>query len=167
MQPNIPVVFHLSGKDWDSLEAQIRAEFCVNFFTLSSPNLIVYRVTQILKDYFFQVNLTDVLYFGTSPQLVGLFQCLRFCGTAALGLLVQAEVTTVLKRKCQLPKHPQLQGWPFLNTEQLCSSSRCLGLGTNACEVPVSFRVEIWVCPILLHAPAFFRELGVWSGRKL
>lgn len=44
MQPNIPVVFHLSGKDWASLEAQIRVEFCVIFFylfILSSPNSAV------------------------------------------------------------------------------------------------------------------------------
>lgn len=108
MQPNIPVVFHLSGKDWASLEAQIRAEFCVNFlpYQVLTQQCIV---TQILNDYLFQVNLADVLYFGNKPQTSGVIPCLRFCGTAALGFLVQAEVTTVIKRTSQLPKHPQLQ----------------------------------------------------------
>lgn len=166
MQPNIPVVFHLSGKDWASLEAQIRAEFCVNFLlyqVLTQQCIELHNSEWLL----FPGESSRCSLFWHKPQTGGVTPCLRFCGTAALGFLAQAEAATVTKRNYQLPKHPQLQDWPFLNTDQLCSSSRCPGLGTNPCEVPMSFRVEIWVCPILLCAPDLFRDLGVWSGRKL
>lgn len=56
---------------------------------LSNPNSAVDRVTQIQNDYFFQVNLADVLNLGTSPTSVELFcasgsveqQHLAFCNS--------------------------------------------------------------------------------------
>lgn len=73
IQSNIPVVFHLPDKDWVPLEAQIRAEFCVIFILFFQVLTQQWRVTQIQNDYFFQVNLADILHLGTGPTSVELF----------------------------------------------------------------------------------------------